>query len=1442
MNPPMIKVPLTPSLPKDERDYFRAPSAPPPINHNGVLPPPSPLAWFQTHCSQTYNSHLNHLNGTSGGSAPASNWEPYNHYLKAISPSQGLGNLSLNGIFCAGSSSPLMSLPSPAHSHSSSYLPLSLKSPPTSTPPMAHSHNDRPYMSSPGIFRPIPSRPSSSATPLVIPRVDFDERQQSKSLKSEEKTAPPIKSEPDYLNDSDSAFEDGDGSFSFCSRTTPVNHKSIKKWRQRSTPSMKSISVNTSTPLRTKTTREEESPCPLSAPGSLSSSWSSPFCSPKNGFQNSSSSCLSTDSLLSSSSIGDQSSPNMFSNCIPHLKKDNNNSGSFSSSKLSKPNENIPVGIAVARLRPNHEKEEDPCLLKKESMKDFSFPLNIPKVPCPLPNKDSTPLLPLGYQWAKDPITGQIYFLPSNPIWATTPGYGYLQWQQDTWLAHQHLQLSLNGLNIPSPALNQNVSSSPVIPSSSIIDSTSHKFEKPFVELISPTTTPEIRVPSRASTTDEKISVGDEVHESYRDEEQVSASPKKDDIEKEFKTEVHEEGDVNGLELLTEGISRMETDSSTKDSTNEDGGSSKNNLSILIDAADTLESSQTDTKKEPIKVEPPNVTHSTLTKLNNIPSDFHRNYRSPEAEREAKAFIASKSVKSPSCIPSSSDEMDFTSPKRSLDDMEAWEIGMRMNLAEIQRKYKEKYKELYKLQKSSSQSRRRKSSSDSGTYTSSKKIKMEKMDKEWSCPGSFSDTFVKKYKPENSKPEKNLSYPWGNKKKLFLSPSNRKNNSDLTLFTDKFKNGRPNPFENLLRLSKNRQSLDDDDDQSEEIVKEEEYDDNKSTDLNLDDDEHDVIDEREIDEKEQAVVANVFQKAKSDVDHDNKSMNSDDYSSSSFVEGKSQEEESVVALSTSPHPSPSTPEPEPLIQENNLVVSPLKIKKNTLVSDSEEFECQLPKKKSKKSKKYKKNKRDKSERKERRVKKMKVSVIRTPPTSSCLDITEDKSIINISFPKYKAHKKKKKWATTSDEEEDIDDDNDLDCDESLGPKTPEDCLLCGHDLRDGLRVLIKIEGHFHPSTIKAISPPDIYGVIVDKERGNKPHIFSREEVLKKAIYEVKPTSIHDVPIGTRVCAYWSQKYNHLYPGTIGEPGSPNPKLDPNYFVNVELDDGDSRDIHIDSVRYLPPDYPLVQYEPDPMAFGCRRKRMFSTDSALSTSSISSNKTIDAKDEVSSKVFRNGKDVLQHVPKVIIKSSDLKFKIKSSPEMNQPNIKSLTNNKSSMAAFLPAQQLWCWADNGIKKGRRILHNAIKRDDDETLSVGACAVFLSTGRPDRPYIGRLESLWEAQGSNNLRNMRVKVRWFYHACETKGKSKEGNEVNNLKLPGALFESYHYDENDVQTISHGCDVLPISEYFNKLSLEPARINTIYENNDLYYLGGNYDPVEEQIKFYPKVLEDYKI
>lgn len=44
---------------------------------------------------------------------------------------------------------------------------------------------------------------------------------------------------------------------------------------------------------------------------------------------------------------------------------------------------------------------------------------------------------------------------------------------------------------------------------------------------------------------------------------------------------------------------------------------------------------------------------------------------------------------------------------------------------------------------------------------------------------------------------------------------------------------------------------------------------------------------------------------------------------------------------------------------------------------------------------------------------------------------------------------------------------------------------------------------------------------------------------------------------------------------------------------------------------------------------------------------------------------------------------------------------------------------------------------------------CAVFLSAGQPDQPYIGRIEHMWEAWGGN----MVVKVKWFYHPQETKG-----------------------------------------------------------------------------------------
>ena len=56
------------------------------------------------------------------------------------------------------------------------------------------------------------------------------------------------------------------------------------------------------------------------------------------------------------------------------------------------------------------------------------------------------------------------------------------------------------------------------------------------------------------------------------------------------------------------------------------------------------------------------------------------------------------------------------------------------------------------------------------------------------------------------------------------------------------------------------------------------------------------------------------------------------------------------------------------------------------------------------------------------------------------------------------------------------------------------------------------------------------------------------------------------------------------------------------------------------------------------------------------------------------------------------------------------------------------------------------------------VGESAVFLSIGRPNLPYVGRIESLWESWGGH----MTVKVKWFYHPEETKG----GKRLQNMKV----------------------------------------------------------------------------
>ncbi|XP_010577022.1 PREDICTED: BAH and coiled-coil domain-containing protein 1, partial [Haliaeetus leucocephalus] len=107
------------------------------------------------------------------------------------------------------------------------------------------------------------------------------------------------------------------------------------------------------------------------------------------------------------------------------------------------------------------------------------------------------------------------------------------------------------------------------------------------------------------------------------------------------------------------------------------------------------------------------------------------------------------------------------------------------------------------------------------------------------------------------------------------------------------------------------------------------------------------------------------------------------------------------------------------------------------------------------------------------------------------------------------------------------------------------------------------------------------------------------------------------------------------------------------------------------------------------------------------------------------------------------------------------------NRPKISAFLPARQLWRWSGNptqrrGMKgKARKLFYKAIVRGK-ETLRIGDCAVFLSAGRPNLPYIGRIESMWESWGSN----MVVKVKWFYHPEETKlGKRQSDGKPVSLR-----------------------------------------------------------------------------
>lgn len=83
-----------------------------------------------------------------------------------------------------------------------------------------------------------------------------------------------------------------------------------------------------------------------------------------------------------------------------------------------------------------------------------------------------------------------------------------------------------------------------------------------------------------------------------------------------------------------------------------------------------------------------------------------------------------------------------------------------------------------------------------------------------------------------------------------------------------------------------------------------------------------------------------------------------------------------------------------------------------------------------------------------------------------------------------------------------------------------------------------------------------------------------------------------------------------------------------------------------------------------------------------------------------------------------------------------------------------------------KAKKLFYKAIVRGR-EMIRIGDCAVFLSAGRPNLPFIGRIQSMWESWGSN----MVVRVNWFYHPEET----NPGKKLTDKKV--GVWSSYEWN-----------------------------------------------------------------
>jgi len=342
------------------------------------------------------------------------------------------------------------------------------------------------------------------------------------------------------------------------------------------------------------------------------------------------------------------------------------------------------------------------------------------------------------------------------------------------------------------------------------------------------------------------------------------------------------------------------------------------------------------------------------------------------------------------------------------------------------------------------------------------------------------------------------------------------------------------------------------------------------------------------------------------------------------------------------------------------------------------------------------------------------------------------------------------------------------------------------ELVDEMRILTEIQGLFYTGKLNALQPPDVYGVTLDNERGAPPHfIFSAEEVLEKCVREIKPSKLYH---GLRICAYWSPMYSGLYAGKVSVDYIPGGN-EGHEMIPIEFDDGDTGLIKRTEIRMLPQNHPMREYDPNPLQTLEKKQRKRRHSSA--NTSRSGGCTGDHEEDDC------GESYCAKLSKIL--------------EDEEPSLYGYQNTK---------MLYWTWKGTGYRKPKskkdrnKEFFKGIRRGDEE-INVGDAALFVSHGNV-RPYIGRVEKFYEKKGKKV-----VSVRWFYHPEEVQVSPKK---LQGLKYAGALFESPHIDENDVQTIARKCDVRSFDDFRRGNKLVDWSKDTSY-TGESYYVAGFYDP-----------------